>query len=241
VRDRAIDRRVAGVSLPEALVALLLGLFVAHLGLSTLARLRELQHRLSSRADAIVSMRVARHALRSELRRGLPGVDWEVGGDSLSLRAFRGSALLCPHVSASADLVVWFTGDRRPDPAKDSVVLVEADGTSQLRDLVAVGPAPLPCGSLPADSLEVWTLDAPAYPDIVLARLFERGSYHLALSALRYRRGNSGRQPLTPEVWEDAGTGWVEAGGRLGMGVHHAEEADSAFDWSAFLAWRSAH
>ena len=69
---------------------------------------------------------------------------------------------------------------------------------------------------------------------MVVARLFERGSYHLSDATLRYRRGASGRQPLTPEVWSVA-TGWRLSGQRLGVAFTPARTAGST--WSGFLAW----
>ncbi len=52
---------------------------------------------------------------------------------------------------------------------------------------------------------------------IVLARLFERGSYHVSGAALRYRRGRGGRQPLTPEVFDTPPSGFVKEGGSLAL------------------------
>jgi hypothetical protein len=85
------------------------------------------------------------------------------------------------------------------------------------------------------DTVETWRLDAPADPHAVVARLFEKGSYHLALAALRYRRGASGRQPLTPEVWS-AATRWEVTAGRLVIDAVPAD-ATAGAGWSAFLAW----
>jgi hypothetical protein len=224
-----------GFSVPEAIVALLLGIFVVHLGFATLERMRVVEGRLAARADALVAMRVARHVLRRELGYGRAGVDWAVDSDSISLRAFRGTALVCPGSVASDELTVRFEGDRRPDPAKDSVILVGPDGVSEVRAIEAVTAAARPCASIPESELETWRLDEPVPADAVVARLFERGSYHLASRALRYRRGLSGRQPLTPEVWSGA-TGWTTTGSRFGL---RAEPRDSTMGspWSAFLAW----
>ena len=52
-----------------------------------------------------------------------------------------------------------------------------------------------------ADS-ELWTIDPPV-PGALVARIFERGSYHVSGGALRYRRGMGGRQPLTLDVFDD--------------------------------------
>jgi len=225
----------SGFSAPEALVAFLLCLFVVHVGLTTLGRMRAVERRLADRTDALVAMRVARHALRRELGFGRGGFDWMQDGDSITLRAFRGVALVCPGAAAADELIVRFAGDRGPDPEKDSVVVVAPDGRSVVRRLVAVRAAPAPCASAPSPELAIWQLDAPLSEGAVVARLFERGSYHLAGSALRYRRGLSGRQPLTPEVWSPA-TEWTRTGARVGV---RAEPRDSTLgsSWSAFLAW----
>lgn len=225
---------MAGFSVPEAVLALLLGLFVVHLGLSTLARLRTSQGRLAAQAEGLTAMRVARHVLRDELRRGTPGRDWFVSDDSISLRAFRGVGLVCPLDSASTEVTVSFTGQRRADPSKDSVLFLDPLGSVEVRSLAGVGPAVGPCGPEGLDSLERWSLDAPVPHTAVVGRLFEHGSYHVALSALRYRRGESGRQPLTPEVW-DGTSGWVLSPAAIGLQVQH-QNADAGPSWSAFLA-----
>jgi Tfp pilus assembly protein PilV len=225
----------AGVSAPEALVALLLGLFVAHLGLSALARMRTVQTGLASRADALIAQRVARLVLRTELRRGRAGTDWVADGDSVSLRAFRGTAWICPNDTAATEVLVSYGGDREPDPTKDSVVVVGAEGTEELRALVQVRSAPGACGRSGPGAPQAWRFDAPIPRGSVAARLYERGSYHVSSAALRYRRGASGRQPLTPEVWSEA-SGFASADGRLGLEVTPSD-SQAGRPWNGFLAW----
>jgi len=225
----------AGVSAPEAIVALLLGLFLVHLGLSTMARLRSAQVGLALRTDGLVAMRMGRRVLREELRRGRAQEDWYVSGDSISLRAFRGTALVCALDTASIELTVSYGGDRRPDPSKDSVLVISAEGNREVHALVGTASTAGPCGPAPSTTLETWRLDAAADPGTVLARLFEHGSYHLSAHALRYRRGASGRQPLTPEVWSPA-TAWTRSGNRLGLDVIN-RDSSAGRPWSAFLAW----
>lgn len=230
-------RGESGASVLEAVAALVLGLFVVHLGLASLAHARAAQSRMSARVDALVSLRVVRYVLRREARYSDPSRDWTVAEDSVSLRAFRGTALVCPLVVASNELVVAYRGDRAPDPAKDSVVVLSADGTSAVLGLVGVRTLSVGCGAL--DSAEAafsWVLDRAVPSGAVLARLFERGSYHLTGSALRYRRGASGRQPLTPELWLDAESGWSTGAQRVGVRVTpRAAVAGKA--WAGFLAW----
>lgn len=222
-----------GVSVPEALVALLLGLFVLHLGLETLARLRSARARIAARSDVLVALRVSRHVLRSELRLGLPGRDWIPDQDSLPLRAFRGTALVCTADSANSQIDVRYSGIRSPDSSKDSVLLL--GGEPVIRALIGTGPVADSCADADAGSMMSWRLDRSAPAGTVVARLFERGSYHLSGSALRYRRGASGRQPLTPEVWSTS-SGWDVSGGRLGVRLV-PQNTDGGRPWSGFLSW----
>jgi prepilin-type N-terminal cleavage/methylation domain-containing protein len=223
----------SGFSLPEVLVALVLGLFLAHLGLESLSRLQAARARIAARTDALVALRVGRHVLRSELRHGVAGSDWSVDGDSVWIRAFRGAAVVCESAPSSASLTVSYSGDRVPDPTKDSLVLFDATGASEVRALVGTAAATTPCDG-PGRAAR-WFLDRGASPGAVVAKLFEHGSYHLTDAALRYRRGASGRQPLTPEVWS-AATGWTVSGNRVGvMLVPRDRAAGPAF--GGFLAW----
>jgi len=206
-------RDASGLTLPEMLVALLLGLLLLHLGLESLRRLESARARIAARTDLLVAIRVTTHVMRRELGLGFGGTDWTVDEDSIALRAFRGTGLVCHSDSSSAQLHVTYGGEREPDPAKDSVLLLTGDGRREVRALEAVltpGPCPGPDPSRSA----TWVLSAGASPSVVLARLFERGSYHLSGSALRYRRGG-GRQPLTPEVFSGSAR-WTESGQSVG-------------------------
>lgn len=216
-------------------MALLVGLLVLQLGLSTLARFRSTQRELVERADALVTLRIGRHVLRRELRNGVPERDWIAEGDSVSLRAFRGAAAVCASDTSSAQLVVSYRGDRAPDPSKDSVLLVGREGMSVPRALVGTGVSPSLCVGPGAGASQRWTLDQAAPAGTVAAKIFERGSYHLSGAALRYRRGASGRQPLTPEVLS-AATTWDLAGERIGVQL---VPSSAGAPWSGFLAWLS--
>jgi hypothetical protein len=229
---RPLGRR--GVSLPEALVALVLGLFVVLLGLQSLKRLESARRRLVARTDALVALRVSRHVLRRELRNTMFGEDWIVGGDSLALRAFRGTAIVCGS-EPPMGVLVSFTGERAPDPAKDSVLLLGSDGAAEVRALTGVGAASASCAGPDSAGAATWQLDAPAPPGAVLGRLFERGTYHLSGSALRYRRGASGRQPLTPEVWSAAAR-WTGGAGWVGVELPPRDTL-AGRGWSGALAW----
>ena len=230
---RSFTRARAGFSVIEAIAALLVGLLLVQLGLSTLARFRSAQRELGERAEEIVALRVGRHVLRRELRHGTPGRDWTADIDSLSLRAFRGAAVICASDTIAAQLVVSYRGERAADPTKDSILLLSQDGTAEARALISRGVAPAACNGPGSGVAERWTLDRPAPRGVIVASVFERGSYHLSSAALRYRRGASGRQPLTPEVLS-ASTAWKVTGERLGLELVSARERAP---WSGFLAW----
>lgn len=197
-----------GTSIVEALVALLLGLFVVHLGLTTIQRLKGFQERAARRHDTLTASRISRTVLRGELARGEAGVDWIVARDSVAVRAFRGTGAVCPSAGGVDELVVAYRGDRLPDPVKDSVEVTTAEGERAVLDLLSSDPSPGACpGASPGESPTRWRVDGTVPTGTVLGRIFESGSYHLTGAALRYRIGAGGRQPLTPSVWRDAGTG----------------------------------
>jgi hypothetical protein len=196
-----------------------------------------IQRRFDARTDALVAARVARHVLRHELSLGSPGLDWSVDADSLPIRAFRGTALVCPLQSASAELRVWYRGDRSPDPTKDSLLLIDGVGRREVRALTAVYAEAEPCSG-DVRPVNTWRLDAAVPPGVVIARLFERGSYHVSTAALRYRRGDSGRQPLTPEVWSEASE-WTRVDGALRLVVVPRDSLGGR-PWQGFLGWLDA-
>jgi len=231
----SVRARECGATLAEAIVALLVGLAVVQLGLSTLARFRTVQADLARRADELVALRVGRHVLRRELSLGVPGRDWTAAGDSLAVRAFRGTAIVCAADSATAEVVVAYGGERAPDPSKDSVLLVSVNGLASVHALAGVGVTPVPCAGFRDATPMRWRLDRAAPSGAAVARLFERGSYHLSDAALRYRRGTSGRQPLTPEVWS-AATAWDLAADRLGVALVPSGRPEAA--WRGWIASR---
>lgn len=180
----------------EVLLGLLLLAFLVRAAWGALVQLRGVGERSSEVAGALESVRVVWIVLGEELRRGDPGRDaWTAAGDSVSLRALRGGGAACPGPGGS-ELRILYRGSRRPDPRKDSVLVLGLDGVWTAHDLVRRSAGDVACrGALPRAG-EVWELD-PLPEGGLFALLFERGSYHLADSALRYRRGRGGRQPLT--------------------------------------------
>jgi Tfp pilus assembly protein PilW len=197
----------AGVGLMEALVALLLGLVVVLGALSVGARVRVVHQDLVERADNLASVRLAAYLLRTETETAEYGVDWNVHDDSLSLRAFRGTGIVCAGTSTVDAIAVSYTGYRRPDPSKDSLVVIGASGERTVVALAGVGAGPDTCGAEPLEGGLVLRSSAAVPSDGVVVRVFERGAYSVSAAALRYRRGASGRQPLTAEVFDGA-SGW---------------------------------
>lgn len=206
----------------EVLVALLLGLFLLQAGMWAVARARTQHQRLVMRAEGLAAVRLAATLLRQETSVGTEGLDWEVSGDALSLRAFRGTGLVCGVLSGPDSVVTSFHGYRRPDPSKDSVVLVYPDGGREVTALRGFAAASdTVCGSGPLEARMVLRLASTVPPGPVVARVFERGAYALSGRALRYQRGAGGRQPLTPELWGPA-TAWLAVGPRLEAELVHA-------------------
>lgn len=185
----------------EALVSLLLGLALVGLGWRILSRQRLVAVRLIHEMDVLSARRVAATVMGRDLRRGVAGRDWpDPAGDSLPLRAFRGWGLSCVSVAGRpGTVVVAYRGERRPNPVKDSVLVLTERGWRPA-NLVSRARAREPaCPDGLNSDVEVWAVDPPISGPLL--RVFERGSYHVAGGALRYRRGRGGRQPLTPEVF----------------------------------------
>lgn len=187
----------SGMSLLEALVALLLGGMLLGLLLTLLIRQRAVVKDLGERAELLATVRTVRSLLRREARASGAEV-WTVASDSIGLRAYRGGAVVCRDPRGSAEILVAPQGIRGADPDKDSVWVLSSDGRENVLSLLQVQPGGSGCGGDADRSLQRWTLSAPLAGRPVLLRYFERGSYHLSGGAFRYRRGTA-RQPLTPE------------------------------------------
>ena len=194
--------RRRGVTVVEVLVSLLLGLAVISFAWRALAHQQTVASRLRSDMDLLSARRLAAIVIGKELRAGVRGRDW-IGPalDSLSLRAFRGWGPVCEWRSEPGSIVVAYRGERTANPVKDSVLILTADGWRPA-DLTGRVSGPRSCGMDLGGDSEVWTLDPPVSGALV-ARIFERGSYHVSGGALRYRRGRGGRQPLTLDVFDD--------------------------------------
>jgi hypothetical protein len=191
----------AGFSLPEAITALLLVTILIQVSWGVTAAQRAATERLEDRIELLSARTMVRWILEEEVRAGLPGRDWQVPtGDSVALRAFRGWALVCPRneLTSPEEVVVCQRGIRSADSGKDSVLVLSGAGrwsaVRLARREVSHGVCPVVGGFRE----ERWELDPPV-SDAVLARVYERGAYFIRDGALRYRRGLSGRQPLTPQ------------------------------------------
>lgn len=185
-----------GVTLPElALVAWLFALVL--LGL---ARFATAQGRLAATAHDRVRaedlVRTAALVLDGELRHSAP-VDRSVGPDSVQLRAFRGVGVICERVGS--DIRIRYRGVRSPNPEKDSALVVTDSATAGVAFPLTGVVRDDGCGQGYRLTL------GGAAPARGMVLVFETGSYHLTGGALRYRRGRSGRQPVTEAVLADAG------------------------------------
>ena len=195
-------RSRCGVTVVEVLVSLLMGLAVISLSWNSLARQRSIASRLRSEMDLLSARRLAAIVIGKELRAGVRGRDW-IGptSDSLSLRAFRGWGPVCGFGNEPGKIVVAYHGERVANPVKDSVLILTSDGWHGA-DLTGRASGAQSCTMDLGGDSEVWTVEPPVTGALVV-RVFERGSYHIGGGALRYRRGLGGRQPLTPNVFDD--------------------------------------
>lgn len=206
-----------GVSVLEALTALLLGLVLGTLALAALARQRQVVAALGARTETLATERTVRVILRREAR--AQGVEaWGVYQDSLALRAFRGFAVVCPGRPGAAELIVSSRGTRQADAAKDSAVVFTDRGEVLVRAVAQTEAGMGACPGRETEAWDRWTLSEPTAGQVILVRYFERGSYHLSGGAFRYRRGAAGRQPLTPEVLRTPESRFLQSG--AGVSVH---------------------
>lgn len=196
-----------GFSLPELLVAVAVTGVVA----GALFGLLHGQERLArAQADGVTAaeaLRLSAFVLSGELRLLQPDEDIaRFAPESAAVRALRGFALVCG--ASAAGILVRYRGVRTPDPAKDSVLVLRADSAARPLPLTGTAPAHAGCAAGPGERVELWALGAAPHPPVgSAALLFESGTYALTGGALRYRRGDGGRQPLTIEWLDDAASG----------------------------------
>lgn len=131
-----------------------------------------------------------------------------VAGDSISIRVFRGWGIVC--AAANGIVTVRYQGLRQPDATKDSMLVFGEDragtfqGTSPLNSDCPRHPDEQILGLSPSISVRAGAL----------LLFYETGAYHLAVNALRYRRGNEGRQPLTDELIDHRRSSFALESGR---------------------------
>ncbi len=190
-----------GHSLIEMVIALALTALIGSslAGAFSAAQAVARRHSWTVRSSEVV--RVSASILADELRFLDPVEDLRVvTADSVSLRAFRGAGVAC--AAGGGAVVVRYRGLRVPEPAKDSVLVVDSIGNVRAAALLVSERVSDACEAHGGASLYRWSVHAPTAPG-TLFLLFESGSYHLTDGALRYRRGDSGRQPLTAELLDD--------------------------------------
>jgi len=227
--------RTRGASVVEALLTILLLSVLVPGAWGVVARHHTGALSAAHRAEALETVRTAAWLLREELSGGSPEQDWWVGEDTVALRAFRALGLVKEGSVMGQDLVACVRGVRMPNPDKDSVLLLGADGHWRGHELERRVRSGGECTELDDGWEERWTV-APEPHQPVLGRIFERGSYHLADGALRYRRGAGGRQPLTPErIREGRFRAW-DGGFRWELGVREAPGRSPGLAWRG-KAW----
>jgi hypothetical protein len=199
----------AGHTVAELTVTLACLLILMILSVRALAGVARAATGLQERGTWIGAARSVRWVLRSELGDGEAGRDWRMRApDSVHVRAFRGLALVCAPLDDST-FAVRVRSAREPDPGKDSVLALRADGSWVAAGLVSSGPAPASCPDSTAGRPERWRVRGIGAGSAsggvpVMFRLFEAGSYHVGGATLRYRRGAGGAQPMTEAVLRGA-------------------------------------
>lgn len=204
-----------GFMTAEAVVAATLLLLLIQATWSVVAVQGGAAVRVVEGARVLEETRLVGHVLGLEVRPGLAGRDWSVAGGELRLRAFRGLGFACPG-QPPAGWGVNVSGHRNPDPDKDSVLVVTAQGVWRTAALARRSRGRnLNCPTAVGFAPQAWRLE-PAVADAVAGLYFERGSYRLSDGAFRYRRG-SRWQPLTSAGLAMDSTALSAVGGGVGV------------------------
>jgi hypothetical protein len=190
-----VNGRADGFTLLEALAALTLtALFASALVATSVAQMR-LTRAMTMRAASLDAVRTVAWVLGGEVRRGNVRDVRAVAGDSMALRNFRGRGIPC---NGSGDgITVRYLGDRLPNPDKDSLLLIGPWGEAVAK-LVGVHDDAGCASGVRERVLRLEATMGHSPPALVL--IFESGTYYLSSSALRYRSGAEGRQPITAEL-----------------------------------------
>jgi hypothetical protein len=195
---RALRSR-PGATLTELLAGLTLGGLAATLVCGILVAQLRLARTVAERAAMSDATRIALAVVGGEAAR-LTGRDIRAASaDSLALRSFRGSGVICRSEDDRAE--VRYRGERLPDPRKDSVLVVHGVAAEPALGLLdSRGAAAGTCTPLTGETLLALRLSGPV-PEHGLLIVFESGSYYISGRAVRYRLGAEGRQPLTAELF----------------------------------------
>lgn len=208
---RATPRR-GGFSLVELCLTLVLAGLVGAALVGVLRTQNRLARAHATSAALAEALRIPAVVLPAELRFLDPAADiYGLGRDTIELRAFRGTAVVCG--TAGAGVLVRYRGVRVPNPEKDTVLALVPGTSEPTLDVRASRSAPGSCEPVPGASVYRWQLGGtsePAPGTVLL--LYEHGSYHLAMRAVRYRRTGAGRQPLTAERVDVGASGFFALG-----------------------------
>lgn len=197
--------------LAEVVVALLLGALLVVAVWRGAAAVRNESAHLHARAALRDAIRVTGLVLDVEAS-GFVGPAGRPG--ELGVRAPRWWAVPCDPRPRTGGAAVAWRGLRRPDPAKDSVVLVAGDGARWVRALDRV----VPSTRCAPDGLDLGWTPSAGEPVPVVVQGFERGVYRVD-DALRYRRGRGGAQPLTAARLDPDSARLVVGGGEVRLHV----------------------
>ena len=179
-----VTARRSGFTLVEALVTLLLLLLLLQAASTLVSAMARAAAALADRAESLAAARATAWIIQEEVEGARACLDVSVPeGDSVSVRAFRGTAFVCAAIPPR-DLIVRWSGLRAPDPTKDSALVLLASARWTEAELAARAPAPGGCGDAEGGREERWTIAEPL-PDALVLHLFERWSYHLVNEALR--------------------------------------------------------
>lgn len=213
-----------GYSLVEAIAASLIASVITALMVSAIVTQIRAGAIIAHGAESDAALALATAVITSELRDALPSDVPAAEADSLALRAFRATAIVCD--TADGRATVRWAGSRTPDPAKDSAVVLRAgaEWTVPIASANALASAPCPA-RVDERFFRIETGTGLQPGDVLLA--FERGTYHLSARALRWRIGQGGRQPLTPEIFDDARSGF-DPGPGLRLYTRPAHSRDRA-------------
>lgn len=189
--------RRTGFGLVEMLVVILLAALLLQGVWSLLSTFRRAGGVAADWAEGLETVRTVAWILGEEFAGSEANRDWRPGnGDTVSLRAFRGVVLVGSGGSGES-LRVCFEGIRAPNPAKDSVLFLSREGEWTTHSLESRDRGEAGCLEAGEGWEESWVVE-PMPMTALFGRVFERGSYHFAQGAFRYRGPTGGRQPLTP-------------------------------------------